>query len=143
MTIALEQSCQQSWNKCDKRVVSYNLNKSSIVTTLCTLPEYSLRDSEYVVTRVRWTEERHRVSSINAVSLWRKSASHDLSIWKSSAVNFISQIFTTWSALSITRSMIIWGISIPQFCRKHIKNIVCGKISVWFLAFCENGVGVM
>ena len=26
---------------------TYNLNRSSIVTTLCTLPEYSLRDSEY------------------------------------------------------------------------------------------------
>ena len=62
------------------RYQTHILNKSSIVTTLCTLPEYSLRDNEYVVTRVMCIEERHFVSSINVVSLWRKSASHDLSI---------------------------------------------------------------
>ena len=67
-------------NDLHNRYKTYILNKSSIVTTLCTLPEYSLRDNEYVVTRVMCIEERHFVSSINVVSLWRKSASHDLSI---------------------------------------------------------------
>lgn len=67
-------------NYLHNRYQTYILNKSSIVTTLCTLPEYSLRDNEYVVTRVMCIEERHLVSSINVVSLWRKSASHDLSI---------------------------------------------------------------
>ena len=39
-------------NDLHNRYQTYILNKSSIVTTLCTLPEYSLCDNEYVVTRV-------------------------------------------------------------------------------------------
>ena len=56
-------------NDLHDRYQTHILNKSSIVTTLCTLPEYSLRDNEYVVTRVMCIEERHFVSSINVVSL--------------------------------------------------------------------------
>ena len=67
-------------NDLHDRYQTHILNKSSIVTTLCTLPEYSLRDNEYVVTRVMGSEERHLGFSIKVVSLWRKYASQDLSI---------------------------------------------------------------
>ena len=86
--------------------------------TLCTLPEYSLRSKEYVVTNVRCTELRHCVSSINVEILRRKSASYDLSMRKSPTVYFISQRFTYYDL----------GHNLILFCHKDSKNIDCGKI---------------
>ena len=93
--------------------------------TLCTLPEYSLRSKEYVVTNVRCTELRHCVSSINVEILRRKSASYDLSMRKSPTVYFISQRFTYYDL----------GHNLILFCHKDSKNIDCGKIiSSYFAA---------
>lgn len=111
------------------------LNNSSMVMTFCTRLEFSLAFSPYVATIVRCSEAFVFVSSAKVESLLRRALSTDASMQKSSSENFISHIFMTLSARSITMSICTPSFSLRLFhglssaCTPLIPSacFICGR----------------